>query len=236
MLAKMKFPVKCLNAKIIWPAICAVLFLCIIFKLNEGQSNIDWSLVLEYLKVILTWPVAFLIVALTVIRVFREPIAFWLERLRIDYGGATLSSSQQISTGTEQNIQELEIQDQPLDQAGPAKQVTPVNKTDESELVQQWRANAYLWEYRYLNRYLVFHTQQFLDWLYDLNKPIALGVANSFWMLKIPLPEERQAVLNALRQHHLVELTGDQISVTEKGREYVTTRGKVAPAFPITQN
>jgi hypothetical protein len=47
-------------------------------------------------------------------------------------------------------------------------------------------------------------------------------------MVSVPNPVERLAILDALRNHHLIDIVGDIITVTPKGREYIQWRGPVA--------
>ena len=186
----------------------------------------DWEMLLKYLQVILTWPVAFTLVTLMVVFRFHDALHPWLSKLRIHYGEITVSSEQAALKAVEGEKPLLERP--PLEQSGPKKDDT----TTLSEETKQWRANAYLWEYRYLNLVLVRHTQQVLDWFFDHEGYVELEVATSFWMQTIQNPEERKAVLDILTQHHLIQVKGSKLSITPKGREYVTLRGRF-PAAPV---
>ena len=55
---------------------------------------------------------------------------------------------------------------------------------------------------------------------------------DSFWMPLIPNPIERGAILDALRNHHLILLQGHMIEVTPKGKEYVQWRGPLPQLQP----
>lgn len=177
----------------------------------------------EYLKILLSWPSIGLLITLILVNNFKQPLSDWLSRLKIEYGGAILSG-QQIATSPKGDADLPQIQETP-------KTVSPIteglNEGQLKDLVLQWRANAYIWEYRYLNTYLVYNTQRVLDWLYDCNKSINLQLADTFWIQQIPRPEERIAIVDALSQHHLIQITNSQMEITEKGREYVEFRGKV---------
>ncbi len=186
------------------------------------ENIINWQLLLEYTKVLSSWPPICLIMFTVVIRTFREPIATWIKNLRVKYGDTEFSSQ-----AARRDDSEVEIAGAQVDQSPPSGK--PENSNDATA---QWRAAAYLWEYRYLNRYLVPHTQQFLDWIFGLKKPIAFGVADAFWNAKVPDPKERLAVIDALRQHYLIAVEDGSISITPKGEEYVQVRGAVPPAFP----
>jgi hypothetical protein len=51
---------------------------------------------------------------------------------------------------------------------------------------------------------------------------------DSCWLPAIPNAEERKMILNVLQGHHLIEVIGDLIGVTDKGREYIQFRGPLA--------
>ena len=89
------------------------------------------------------------------------------------------------------------------------------------------RANSYLWEYRYLNYFLVYGTQLVLDWLAGLESPATVRHFHNFWFHLIPKEHERNVILEALQAHHLVEVSSDLIQVTPKGHEYKEWRGQL---------
>ena len=86
-----------------------------------------------------------------------------------------------------------------------------------------------MWEYRYLNYYLVPATQRVLEWLASLNTRTSYSFFDTLWMPAIPSAEERRAIINALETHHLIQFQGELIEVTPKGREYIQWRGPLPP-------
>jgi hypothetical protein len=179
----------------------------------------NWELCLEFLKVLLSWPVATLVLGILAIFNFKVPLSKWITNVRLNYGELEISSQQNVQEPT---LKEKTTIEQKETFSAPIESTT-------TDSVQQWRANSYLWEYRYLNLFLAHHTQLVLDWLYDLDKPIAVEIASSVWMGRIPSPKEQEAVLTALLQHYLVQQTANvEIQITPKGKEYVEQRGKIA--------
>jgi len=73
-----------------------------------------------------------------------------------------------------------------------------------TELIQAERSRAALWEYRYLNCFLVPATQRVLDWLAGLNQRTSVSMFDSLWSAVIPNPQERVAIIAALENHHLI--------------------------------
>jgi len=95
-------------------------------------------------------------------------------------------------------------------------------------LVKAERQTRYLWEYRYLNYFLVRKTQIILDWLVESGGSQSIMFYQNLWLQLIPEPEERNAILNVLQAHHLIELSPtDSISLTPKGKEYHGWRGEL---------
>ena len=92
------------------------------------------------------------------------------------------------------------------------------------------RARATLWEYRYLNYFLVPRTQHLLTWLAGLPSRTTVSFFHSAWLPLIPDPNERQAIITALHAHELVAISEELIEVTPKGRDYIQFRGPLPPA------
>lgn len=107
--------------------------------------------------------------------------------------------------------------------------LTPEQVEGIRQLFEAERAKAYLWEYRYLNYFLAQSTQRVLDWLASLQTRTSVSLFDTLWLPAIPSAEERRAIVNALQAHHLIQLTGELIEVTPKGREYIQWRGPVPP-------
>ena len=79
------------------------------------------------------------------------------------------------------------------------------------------RARAYLWEYRYLNHFLAFHTQQVLDWFASLPNRTSMALFDSVWLPLIPSTDERRAIITALQAHYLILVQNELVEVTPKG-------------------
>ncbi len=191
------------------------------------------GIVLEYLKVLLTAPVLFSLVALVVIIVFREDIkALILRVAKIKLpGGAEFSTSQ----SKQLVIEEEKPAPEPRANEGMPILGLPETLTTEQrgrieQIIRSHIATAYIWEYRYLNYFLVRGTQVVLDWLTNLPQPTIYTHFDSTWLPLIPSAEERQAIIEALRNHHLIQQDeAGMMSVTPKGREYQQWRGPIPP-------
>lgn len=182
------------------------------------------QIIIEYLKVVLSWPLSIMIIAALVLLNFKDSISVWLENLKIEYKDATLSSqSQRISFEKDST----EITKDTILQIEPKKEEVnlPEDQDEKNGLIVQWRANAYLWEYLYLNYYLVHHTHLVLDWFYGLKEGVTFSLFDTVFKQSIQTPQERASVIKALEEHYLLERSNNILKITPKGKEYVEYMG-----------
>lgn len=190
-------------------------------------------LVLEYVKAILSPQVVAGIAALAFFLMFKEDIKALIRRIaKIRFpGGGEVSTTQVERASEESPHREAAPPVPPPEQVPlpPSLSFTPDQVEQIAQAFQAERAKAYLWEYRYLNYYLVPATQRVLDWLASLSTRTSYSLFDTLWMPTIPSAEERRAIINALETHHLIQFQGELIEVTPKGREYIQWRGPLPP-------
>jgi hypothetical protein len=191
------------------------------------------KLVLEFARVLLAWPVITLIFGVVFLRLFKPQIGSALARIlsvRLPGGGELLMSEQQASVNVltaSTDASAGAAPGQPTIPPAPTAPQLPAGGDNVEQRVQTERQRAQLWEYRFLNLYLVPRTQVVLDWLAS-QPPMGLHTYEAWLMGSVPSPTERLAVLDALLNHHLVEMRDNLITVTHKGREYMQWRGPAA--------
>lgn len=187
----------------------------------------------DLLAILLGAPVVGGAIALTLILIFREELRTLIRRLaslRFPGGELTISQADKAASDT---VRGAEVSAQPAAEEPTLPRGLTLMPEDQERLVEflkSERARAALWEYRYLNLFLVPHTQRVLDWLIALPQRTTLQMVDAFWLPIIHSPEERRAVLNALQAHHLIAIQGEMVEVTPKGREYVQWRGPSPPS------
>jgi len=191
------------------------------------------KLILDYLKVVLTAPVLFSIVAIIFIFQFREDIKALLLRIakiRLP-GGTELSTSQSNRPTSEGSKMEMEpTASKEVQIKGLPSGMPPQEQQAIEQIIRSHIATAYLWEYRYLNYFLVRGTQEVLDWLIGLKQPTIYAHYDSTWLPLVPSANERAARINALQAHHLVQQDPNGLLiVTPKGLEYQGWRGTLPP-------
>ena len=182
---------------------------------------------LEFLKVILSSAPVIGAVALVSIVLFREQISALILRLaELNFPGGRAKFDTQL----EKSKESLPISPEQQKPTGESElpQNISLSHDDANRIRQTFdaeRARATLWEYRYLNYFLARSTQQFLDWLISLPMATTVAMVDAWWLPIVPSAAERKAVLDALLMHYLVEIKGQLIEVTPKGKEYQKWRG-----------
>jgi hypothetical protein len=191
-------------------------------------------LVLEYVKVLLSSPVIFGLISLVVLYLFKEDIREYVRWLKIRLPGGTEVSRSQ----SERQIKEG---DKPPPRPDIAVSGLPTDLTQQQReavegIIRAERATSYLWEYRYLNWFLVYRTQLVLDWLVSLPEgTTTYRHYDATWLPRIPSPDERDAIIRVLAAHHLIEINDGVIQMTPKGREYHEWRGPL-PELRVTNS
>lgn len=187
----------------------------------------DWALLLEYVKAILVWPVA----AVVIIALLRREIRDLISRVvTFKFPGGELQARQQSEAAPAQGNARVNPPSPPLPDG---LQITEQQRAAIVEVIQSQAAAARLWEYLYLNLFLAPSTQLVLNWFVGLGRRTTIAEYEAFWGRLITDEKQRQTILNVLMAHYLVQPDGPSIVLSEKGREYVKWRGALPrPAEP----
>ncbi len=179
---------------------------------------------LEWGKLFLASPVMAALTAIAFFALFRTPIGELIskiEELKV-FGGQVITQTANAAAAPP-----LPINASPNEPLAAPEITTIAAVKEESwqaKLVAQ-REAAYLWEYRFLNLFLVRVTQEVLEWLAMRSTPATYETYDVWLSDRVTDPQERQVILNALRNHHLVHVNDTLIQVTPKGHEYRQWRG-----------
>lgn len=198
------------------------------------MCSIDWRLLLDYLKVILSWPFMGTALVVFIVLLFRQDLVKLIARVKhvkTPFGELETSQQQKLENADEGKVppppETPDVDEVRLDQA----QIQDLRQWFEAE-----RAARYIWEYRYLNYFFAPTTQYVLDWLVGLGQVTTRSAYDAYWTPLIPNAGERQAVINALQTHYLIELDGggNVIKLSEKGKEYAAWEGRQILFTPRT--
>ena len=171
------------------------------------------------------------VIVLAFVRLFRNQIAGLIDRVfSIKFPGGELLASQREKAREEATVRATPGP-VPASSVELPQGITlaPSQAEQVMQLLQSERANAALWEYRFLNYFLVRSTQAVLDWFATLPQPLSVNLVDSYLQPFIPSAGERSAILAALENHHLISRTGVLLAITAKGRDYIQWRGPLLP-------
>ena len=216
-------PVPIQYRKAVWAVIAAVGVIGLLCILKWVLAD----LLLDYLKVLLSAPVVTAIVLVYLLHEYKPDLKALMGRIGgIKFPGGELSMSQAARTAKEESAEPAltpRASDIPL-----PKDLTlnPAQVDEIQQIIAGERTNALLWEFRYLNRFLVPRTQVALDWLASISSPPTLSLFDNFLQMSLaPEAEERKAIFGALASHWLIDSSSGLVQVTPKGREYIGWRG-----------
>jgi hypothetical protein len=187
------------------------------------------ALVLEYLKATTSTQIIAGVVAVTIALTFKNDIRNLMRRIAwIKFPGGSEFSTTQLERRSSTSADHDTDEQQPLEpevELPHDLQLNPAEFEKVESLMKAERAKAALWEYRFLNLFLVPHTQAVLDWISGLDRGTSIGFFHTLWTPAIPNANERHAIIDVLQNHFLIEITGEFVEITPKGREYVGWRG-----------
>ncbi|MBB3001439.1 hypothetical protein FHX57_003796 [Paraburkholderia tropica] len=177
---------------------------------------------MEYLKVLLAWPVVVGVGATIGTLWFRTELRALINRIAsLEFPGGKLTTQQaklEQEAASEETVESVPVTgDEPqlLDQI----HLSAADQKKIRDVILAERAAARMWEYHFLNYFFAPSTQHVLDWL------VKLGITtddayHAYWSHRIVHAGERQAIIHALQKHLCVHIDGPSIQVTDKGREY----------------
>lgn len=178
--------------------------------------------IIEYLKVVLTGPTISGLVIAGILWLFHNELRDFIKRLgHIKFPGGELDAPFQSQASIAEEASESVAL---INGASP----TNINDTDLTEVLKSAQEAALLWEFRFLNYFLVRRTQDIFSWFVTHGDPISQSLFDATWNLLIGTQVERDAIINSLSTHRLITIdeTHHFINVTDKGRNYAYWPGR----------
>lgn len=199
------------------------------------------EIILEYMKVFISWPVVFLIVTLIFIAKFKESIKLFLENIASIKVGPFEASQRQTKIPEEkiedqltENLQEQGItlsqeQVQQLDEVfnnlSKEKETKEQEIANKDQAIKYFAERAELYEFSYLSLYLVFNSKFALLWFYNqISNSSTKENFNSQFILNNQVINpfaEKEAIFNALLVNGLLEQNGILFKTSEKGIRFL---------------
>jgi len=197
------------------------------------------QIILEYLRIILSWPLLIFILLIIFLFKFANSIKVFLENLRLLKAGPFEFSQQQeppeeIEKKIEDKLEESGITltkeqlkqiEETLETLSREKENKESQIFKQQEVIRYWAERAELYEFLYLNLYLVYNSKLALRWF--INPSTKDNFIYSF-----PLPPqivnqitEKEAIFNALLSNGLIEQDGLVFKISEKGKRFLKFLG-----------
>lgn len=196
-------------------------------------------LVLDYLGVLLSWPVMVFALGLVFLIRFRASLEYLLRNIGSIKlpGGAEILAQLPVppeeDTDADTAVDELpdtqrELVDALLSQL-EAQQAQAMSEQEQREQTfRQLQWAALYWEFMYLSKFLVPKTQWVLKTLRTAQPPLTRTAFNHYWPLwQFGGVTEREAVFSALTTTGLVQEDNSVLKVTPKGDAFVQFVGGV---------
>ena len=162
------------------------------------------QIIIEYLKVLLSWPTITFFLVIIFLFKFSESIKIFLSNLRSFKAGLfELNQQQSLPTRVEKKVE---------------------GKLENKKITLEKRAE--LFEFAYLNLYLVYNTKQALLWFY-----FTPSTRENYIFTFILPPQainqsvEKEAIFNALLANELIWQEGILFKITEKGKQFLKFLG-----------
>ena len=191
---------------------------------NNTGARMTSAMFLEYLKVLLSWPVVVGIGGILGAIYYRHEFRELVNRIgSIEALGVKLGTTQAditLKEGATDVEPEPVAVDEPVPAAVADAQVSPEERANLEAAFTAERAAARMWEYRFLNYYFAPSTQAVLDWFVGLAVPTTFNAFEALFINAIVNKPEREAVITALQKHSCILVNAQTLAVTEKGREY----------------
>lgn len=219
-----------------------------IMRCISGLKIEEYELVRKYLQTFFSWPVVIFIIITWFISRFSESIKIFLENIgSLKAGPIEITQNQRTSTpqdinrevvenleerGTTFTSQQLNSIEQHINNLSNQVQTATAESQNKDEIIKYLAERAELFEFAYLNYYLVFNTKQALLWFNSIN--LKTSTKENFFfscLLQIQalnVQAEKEAIFNALLVNGLIHLAHQQTyKIAEKGERFLKYIGYV---------
>lgn len=182
---------------------------------------------IEFLKVILSIQVIAGALCLFFFFKFEKEIKKYIDRIaKVTAPGGTEVSTPQPTKADKESADKSV----PLNPAEEEKIPTTLENNELEQvkiLISDERARARVWEYNYLNYFLVHNSQLVLNWFSSCDTPVSEQLFHSFWAPAILDLPERKTIVSVLESHYLIIIESGLITISPKGAEYIVFRGDI---------
>lgn len=195
----------------------------------------------EILKAI-AWPAAILTIVLFFFFKFRGAFDFFLRNIRkvhfpggsvetqntfTNSGEAPKENREGIITPTKEQTEYLE---EYIKKIRDERNIINEEKQDLQKELANVEFYMFAWKFEYLELFYVSHTKRVLLWFAN-NSPQTKENYYKAWQFLVPLPTERNTIIEVLVRYDMLERDGVNIRITEQGYSFLQYIGYV-PCAP----
>lgn len=185
------------------------------------------AIIMNYLKVLTSSQIIYGIVIIVIICVFKNSIHKLIERVaKIKLpGGSELETPQNVEEKPkEANNAEINVVEKPLP---PGIHIGEEDLIKIKNLFNAEIQKGIIWEFRFLNYFLVPNTKKVLNWLNTYKGGMSKSLYHSLWLTFIQSADQRTTILDVLESHQLIKFSAELIEVTQKGKDFLNWHGPI---------
>ena len=206
-------------------------FFCLLIPIFAYQGKLSPDIIVKLLSVILSWPVAIITIVLVFVYKFRDSINYFLKNIGsmklpggVEIQSQTPSSSESEGSETDDTLkltsQEQQYLNKYLKELESAKTASEEERDVYKELYDQELYNAIVWKFKYLNMFFVPNTKLILLW-FAQNPFKNRNSYHTAWQTNIQSKEQREIILNVLKQNGMIKVSEGTINVTSEGYAFL---------------
>lgn len=205
------------------------------FKAFSIFDLTEYELIRKYIETLTSLPIVILSLGLIFIFKFSNSIKTFLENSNLKQAGPfgfgqqqQAPSSKDIEDKVAENLEErgVTLTAQQLQQIDKAFQEKETQLANKDNVIKYLIERAELFEFAYLNSYLVFNSKTALLWIFLRPTTRENFLANFSLPPQIFNPlAEKEAILNTLLINHLIESRDGLLLITDKGKRFLRYLG-----------
>jgi len=180
------------------------------------------KIILNYLELIFSWPVAFFIIMIIFLFKYKDSLGTLIENIR-SLKAAGLEMLTQTKT-EEPNVEKEDINKKVIDDL---LRKFGASELEKGQIVKEaqtiiWRLynEAEFYKFSYLNLFYIPNTKIILKWFDNISEITKENYKN-YWRPTIKNERELDVILSVLVGYNVVEENGTNVRITESGRKFL---------------
>lgn len=220
----------------LWLPINIIVFglFCIVLPIAVWKGFVTLDPTLRLLAVLVSWPVAIVIISLVFFDRFRGAIDHFLRNVRsVQFpGGNVQVQSPDIGTSSgeaEGVVLTPEQRDALVNYIAELEQKHTDVTTNREQLQQQLQSatvQMFVWKFRFLDAFYVMATKQVLLW-FASTSPQTCASFHQTWQRLITDANQRTVILGVLFQYGMLRPDGELIRITQEGYGFLQFVGLI---------